>query len=170
MHDANLGLLVMRLALGLMLVAHGMNKVLGGGGLAGTARWFEGLGLRPGWLHARLAAASEMAAGAFMAAGLLFPLAGAGFVGLMLVAAQTDHRGKGFFVFKGGWEYVGLVGVVTVCLVCIGPGEWSLDHAFGWSLAGTGYAATAVAVGCVAALGLLAVARRPSPQVFTANR
>ena len=170
MHDVDLGLLGIRLALGLMLIAHGMNKVLGSGGLAGTARWFEGLGLRPGWLHARLAAASELSAGVLMAAGLLVPLAGAAFVGLMVVAARTDHKGKGFFVFQGGWEYVGLVGVVAACLVLIGPGEWSLDHAFGWSLAGLGYAATSVAVGCVAALGLLAVARRPGPQVLTANR
>ncbi len=71
-----LGLLVIRLALGGMLAIHGLNKVFGGGGLAGTARWFEGLGLRPGWLHARLAAGNEIGAGLLMACGLAFPSPG----------------------------------------------------------------------------------------------
>ena len=124
MSGVGLGLLVIRLALGGMLAIHGLNKVFGGGGLTGTARWFEGLGLRPGWLHARLAAFNEIGAGVLMACGLLFPLAGAAFIGLMTVAAITDHKGKGFFVFKGGWEYVALIGVVAAGLVSIGPGRF----------------------------------------------
>jgi len=98
--DVDLGLLVLRLALGGLLVTHGVNKISGPGGLAGTARWFEGLGLQPGWLHARLAAGNEIAAGVLMASGFLFPLTASAYIGLMVVAAATDHRGKGFFVFK----------------------------------------------------------------------
>jgi putative oxidoreductase len=154
------GLLVIRLGLGGMLAVHGLNKVLGAGGLAGTARWFEGLGLRPGWLHARLAAGTEIGAGLLMACGLAFPLAGAAFIGLMTVAAVTDHRGKGFFVFKGGWEYVALIGVIAAALVSTGPGRYSLDAALGWQLAGPAWAGLAMLAGVGAAGGLYLTATR----------
>lgn len=157
----DLGMLVVRLALGPMLVVHGCNKVFGGGGLTGTAGWFESLGLRPGWLHARVAAVTEIGAGALLTLGLLTGLAGMAFVGLMTVAALTDHRGKGYFVFAGGWEYVALVAMVAVGLVAAGPGEWSLDRALGLDLAGPAWAVGAAVGGVVAAGGLLAVAYRP---------
>src|SRR5258707_6310364 len=139
-----LGLLAMRLAVGGMLMTHGLNKVFGAGGLAGTARWFDGLGLRPGWLHARLAAGNEVIAGLLMASGLAFPLAGAAFIGLMTAAAVTDHKGKGFFVFKGGWEYVAVIAIFAASLVCTGPGRFSLDAALGWHLAGATWAGIAI--------------------------
>jgi putative oxidoreductase len=82
-----------------------------------------------------------------MASGFLLPAAGAAYVGLMLVAAFTDHKGKGFFVFKGGWEYVALVVVFAACLVGLGPGRWSIDRALGLSLAGLGWAGAAVGLG-----------------------
>jgi putative oxidoreductase len=160
--DIDFGALVIRVALGAMLVAHGGNKVWGPGGLAGTAAWFEALGLRPAAVHARIAACAELAAGCALVAGLLTPLACAVTVGLMVVAALTDHRGKGFFVFKGGWEYVGLVGAVAVALAAFGPGGWSLDRAFAldrW--AGAWSAAVVGVAGGVSALGLLVACYRP---------
>lgn len=149
MSGVALGVLVLRLALGGMLVIHGLNKIFGPGGLAGTARWFEGLNLRPGWLHARVAATNEIGAGVLMACGLVLPLAGAAVIGLMVVAALTDHRGKGFFVFKGGWEYVALVAVAAAAIVSIGAGRFSLDAAIGWHLGGPGWAGLAILVGLV---------------------
>ncbi|WP_405933093.1 DoxX family protein [Streptomyces sp. NBC_00827] len=92
--------LALRGVLGPMLFAHGWNKVAGPGGLKGTAGWFESLGLRPAAVHARMAAGTEMAAGVGLVLGLANPLPAAAAVGLMTVAARTDHRGKGFFVFK----------------------------------------------------------------------
>jgi putative oxidoreductase len=162
MNNLDLGLLVLRLALGGMLITHGLNKALGPGGFAGTARWFEGLGLRPGWLHARLASGTEVSAGVLMAAGLAFPLAGAAYIGLMAVAAMTDHKGKGFFVFKGGWEYVLVVAAAAAALVCTGPGRFSLDAALAWHLAGAGWAGLAILVGLIAAGVLYVGARRPA--------
>jgi putative oxidoreductase len=159
-----LGLLVIRLALAGMLAMHGLNKIFGPGGLAGTTRWFDGIGLKPGWLHARLAAGNEVGAALLMACGLAFPLAGAVFIGLMTVAALTDHRGKGFFVFKGGWEYVALIGVVSAALVSTGPGRYSLDSAFGWQLSGPGWAGLAILVGLLAAVGLLVMTTRASAE------
>lgn len=161
--DVDLGLLVVRLALGPMLVLHGWNKVFGRGGLEGTTRWFDGLGLRPARVHARVAATNELVAGVLMTLGLLTGLVAAAYVGLMLVAARTDHRGKGYFVFKGGWEYVLLVAMVAVGLAAAGPGRWSLDHALGLDLSGAWWALGAAVLGTVAAVGLLVTSYRPAP-------
>ena len=155
--DADLGLLLVRLALGPMLFVHGLNKVAGSGGIGGTTRWFEGLGLRPAWLHARLAAATEVGAGALLSLGLLTGLDATAFVGLMAVAALTDHRGKGFFVFKGGCEYTLVVAVVAVGLASAGPGAWSLDRALDLRVSGAAWAVAALAGGLCAAVALLAV-------------
>jgi putative oxidoreductase len=155
----DLALFVLRLALGGMLVAHGLNKVFGSGGLAGTTRWFASLGLQPAWVHARVAAATEIGAGVLLVLGLLTPVASAAFIGLMTVAALTDHGRKGFFVFKGGWEYVAIVAVVAAVIAAIGSGEWSLDHALGWHLYGWSWALVAILLGIVAACGLVLVAR-----------
>ena len=152
--------LVIRLALGPMLVLHGLNKVQGG--LSGTAGWFESLGLRPGWLHARVAAFTEIGAGVLVTLGLLNGLGAMAFVGLMTVAALTDHRGKGYFIFKGGAEYVVLVAIVAVALAVMGPGRWSLDNAFGLDLAGLGWGVIALVGGVAAAAGLLATSFRPN--------
>jgi putative oxidoreductase len=80
----------------------------------------------------------------------------------MLVAGLTDHRGKGFFVFKGGWEYVGLVGLMAISLVAVGPGAWSQDEVHRWHHAGVGWAGSAAVIGAAAALVLLAARRTPA--------
>ncbi len=161
--DIDLAALLIRLALGPMLIIHGYNKIFGPGGLTGTAGWFESLGLRPAWLHARVAAVTEIGAGVLVTLGLLTGLAAAAFVGLMLVAALTDHRGKGYFVFKGGHEYVLLVAMVAVGLAALGPGRWSLDEAVGLDALSGGlrWAAISLVGGVVAAVGLLAACYRP---------
>ena len=159
--DVDLGTLLIRCAVGPMLFVHGWNKVYGAGGLAGTTRWFHGLGLRPAWIHARAAAASELVAGLLMTVGLGTGLAATAFVGLMLVATLTDHRGKGYFVFQGGWEYTVLVALVAVGVAALGPGRWSADHALGLDVAGAGWSLASVAVGGLAAAVLLVVSYRP---------
>ncbi|MGW1029055.1 DoxX family protein [Streptomyces sp. NPDC002577] len=153
--------LVLRAALGPMLFAHGWNKVAGPGGLKGTTGWFESLGLRPAAVHARMAAGTEMAAGAGLALGLANPLPAAAAVGLMAVAARTDHRGKGFFVFKGGWEYTGVVAGAAVALAALGHGRFSLDGMLGRRSDGPAQALIAAALGGAAAAGLLKACYRP---------
>jgi putative oxidoreductase len=161
--DLDLAAFLLRVTLGVVLVVHGWNKVFGSGGLAGTTSWFAALGLRPAAVHARVAAASEVGAGTLMAAGLLTQAAALALVGLMAVATLTDHRGKGFFVFKGGWEYTVVVGAVAVSVAVIGPGAWSLDGVFGIDRAGWGWAPVVAGGGIVAALLLLAFSYRPEP-------
>ncbi|MBO4253574.1 DoxX family protein [Streptomyces griseorubiginosus] len=161
-HDA--AALVLRATLGPMLFAHGWNKVAGPGGLEGTTGWFEALGLRPAAVHARMAAGTEMAAGAGIALGAAGPLPAAAAVGLMAVAARTDHRGKGFFVFKGGWEYVGVVGGAAVALAALGHGRYSLDGLLHRERAGAGGALLAAGLGTASAAALLAACYRPKPK------
>jgi putative oxidoreductase len=160
--NIDLGLLIVRLALGPMLIVHGWNKIAGPGGIAGTTRWFDSLGLRPAAVHARVAAATEMGAGLFVTLGLLTGLTALAVVGLMVVAMRTDHWGKGYFVFKGGWEYTLLVAMVVVGLAATGPGECSADAVFHLDFAGTIWAVVAAAGGVLAAAALLVLSYRPS--------
>ena len=162
--DRDFAALVLRLATGPMVIAHGYNKVFGKGGLEGTSRWFEGLGLRPGWVHARLAAATELGAGTLITLGALDPLPGAAIVGLMITATRTDHRGKGFFIFKGGWEYTAFVAATTTALASLGSGRWSVDRLLGRKpRTGAKVALLAAAFGVANSTALLAAAYRPAP-------
>ncbi len=155
MDDVNLGLLFIRVIVGLVFAAHGVAKIRGG--LSGVASWFESEGLRPGKLHASLAAYTEIAAGLALAVGVGFPLTNAAMVGVMAVAGFIGHRKNGFFIIRDGWEYVFVLGVVAAGLAATGPGEWSVDDALGWELDGIAGLAIAGVGGVAAALGLLAV-------------
>ena len=119
----DVGLLILRLVLGLTLAAHGFNKFFGGGRIPGTARWFESIGMKPGKFHATVAATTETAAGLGLAAGLLTPIPAAGFVSLMIVAAWTVHRSNGFFIVKEGWEYNLVLAVSAVAVATLGAGQ-----------------------------------------------
>jgi putative oxidoreductase len=163
----DLGLLALRCVVGAVMLAHGINHVFGGGRIAGTARWFASLGMRPGPLHAWLASGTEIGAGVLLVLGLLTPLAAAGVVGVMVVAWIINHLGNGFFIFRPGegWEYVMTLTVVGLAIGALGPGSWSLDDALGLEdLAGAdGLALTAgLGIGGAVAL-LLGFWRRPAP-------
>jgi putative oxidoreductase len=153
--------LLLRLTIGPMLFTHGYNKVFGKGGLEGTTGWFDALGLKPAHVHARMAAGTEMGAGTLITLGAASPMPAAAAIGLMTTAARTDHRGKGFFVFKGGWEYVGVVGVVSAVMAALGPGRFSVDAARGKQRSGLRYALLAAVLGVASAAGLLAATYRP---------
>jgi putative oxidoreductase len=161
---SDLALLVLRVAIGAVFLAHGWNHIFRGGRIAGTGRWFESLGMRPGVVHAWLASVTEVGAGILLIVGLLTPLAAAGVVGVMLVAWIINHRGNGFFIFRPGegWEYVMTLTVTGLALAMLGAGSVSLDNALGLEdLAGwTGFW-IAVVGGGGGALLLLAVAWRP---------
>jgi len=157
----NLALLVLRVFFGVGLAYHGYNKVFGGGGLAGTAGWFGSIGMKwPTW-QARLSAATEIGAGLIFAAGFLTPLAAAGMIGLMGVAGWVVHRRHGFFIVKEGWEYVAAIALVAWAVATVGPGRYSLDHAF--DIDWTGWTGSLIAglLGVGAAVVQLGVCYRP---------
>jgi putative oxidoreductase len=133
------GLLLIHAVIGALLAGHGAQKLFGlfgGYGLEGTGGYMEGFGLRPGKPFAAIAGTAELAGGLLLAAGLLTPLAAALIVATMLVAARTDHAGKGLWIFNGGAEYVLTVSAVALGLAFNGAGAWSLDAVIGWHVSG----------------------------------
>lgn len=158
------GLAILRVAAGLTLAAHGYQKFFSGGRLAGTGRWFDSLGMRPGRLHALAAATTEVGAGLLLAAGLLTSLAGAAFVALMLVAAWTVHRANGFFSVRSGWEYNLVLAVIGIAVGTTGAGSYSLDHALGMTDVFSGLVGFLIAAvgGLAAGVAQLVVFYRPS--------
>lgn len=161
----DLALLALRCAVGAVVLAHGLNHIYGGGKIAGTGRWFESLGMRPGILHAWLASLTEAVGGVLLVLGLFTPLGGAAVVGVMLVAWITNHRTNGFFIFRPGegWEYVMTLTVVGFAVAVIGPGGWSLDEALDLrdDLVGSTGLLIALVGGVGGAAALLAAAWRP---------
>lgn len=163
----DLALLIARVGLGLMIMAHGYAKIFRGGKIAGTAGWFDSIGMRPGKLNAVMAAGTELGVGALLVLGLLTPLAAAGLVALMTVAIVTVHRKNGFFVYNPGQgvEYCGIIALYSVLVGTVGPGSYSLDKSLDVSFfAGQPAHAfwTVIVVGLGgAALQLLAVYRPP---------
>lgn len=128
--SADLALLVLRILVGLVLAAHGSQKLLGwfgGTGLTGASGHMEKFGFRPGRLWAFLASGSEFVGGLLVALGLLTPLAAAGLVTAMLIAVTKVHWKAGFWGSKGGFEYPLTLLVVSAVVGLTGAGRYSLD-------------------------------------------
>lgn len=164
------GLLILRVMVGIVMLAHGYNHIFRGGRIPGTGRWFESLGMKPGVLHAWLASLTELAAGTMLVVGLLTPLAAAGVVGVMLVALITNHLKNGFFIFRPGegYEYVLTLCMVGLAIGALGAGEFSIDDAIDLDWVGwTGLAIAGIAGGGGALLLLAVFWRRPKPDPAT---
>jgi putative oxidoreductase len=157
-------LLLVRVVVGVTMIMHGYNHWRGGGKIAGTGRWFSGLGLKYGELQAWMSVITEIGAGALLVLGFLTPLAGAAVISVMLVAGLLAHRKNGFFVFKDGYEYVLLIAVVCLLLGALGPGHFSVDYAAGIQVTGWAGAGIALGVAVAATAGLLATFYRPAPK------
>lgn len=159
----NLALLLMRASLGLTVAAHGWAKFFTGGRISGTARWFDSMGMRPGRVHALLAASTELGAGLMLAFGLLHTASAAAIVGVMTVAGWTSHRKNGFFILNDGWEYVFIIAVMAIGLAGLGPGQFSIDAAIGIDddLDSRFGLLIAAGGGVAAAAGLMAACYRP---------
>jgi putative oxidoreductase len=149
--------------IGAFVAAHGAQKlfgILGGHGLDGTGLYLEGFGLRPGRPFALAAGAAELAGGLAFAAGLFTPGAAVLIAATMLVAARTDHGGKGFWIYNGGSEYVLANASIAIALAFYGPGAWSVDNAIGWDVAGLAWGLGALGAAVIGAASVLALARR----------
>lgn len=159
----DVSLLLFRLAVGTVMVAHGYNHIFGGGKVAGTGRWFESLGMKPGWLHAWTASLTELGGGALLIFGLLTPLAGASVVGVLTVAWITSHRKNGFFIFRPGegYEYVMTLVFAGLLFCGAGGGQLSLDHALGLRSPGWLTAVGCAGIGLGGAAALLVTFWRP---------
>jgi putative oxidoreductase len=167
----SVGILILRLVVGLTLAAHGAQKLwgwFGGYGVAGTGQFLEQQGFRPGRFHAVQAGLAEVLGGLFLAAGFLTPAAAAVLVAVMFVAAASVHLKGGFFAQNGGYEYTLVLGAAVLALAFTGPGALSLDRALGIAWSGETWGLGALAAGLVGAAVPL-IARRV-PEASTAPR
>ncbi|HEY1740374.1 MAG TPA: DoxX family protein, partial [Acidimicrobiia bacterium] len=160
-----LALLIMRLSLGITVMMHGYRHIYGGGKIAGTAGWFESLGMKPGVMHAWLASLTELIAGGMLVLGLLTPVAAGAVMGTLLVALITNHWKNGFFIFnKGeGYEYVLMIVCMSLALGTIGAGRYSLDKSLKYPIAPgsrAGFLITAI-LGIGSALAIVGLFWRP---------
>ncbi|HEY2601684.1 MAG TPA: DoxX family protein [Thermoleophilaceae bacterium] len=158
----NLGLLVLRVVVGLLFFGHGAQKLFGwfgGHGIAGTGQFFESMGFPQGKRQAFLAGLFEAAGGLLIALGLVTPFAAAALIAVMTVAVLKVHAAKGVWVTNGGFEYNAVLVAIVFALAGVGPGAWSLDHALSLNLQGTGWALAALGAGILGGLLPLAEAR-----------
>jgi putative oxidoreductase len=162
----SIGLLILRLVLGITVAAHGAQKLFGwfgGPGLDGFAGVMEKLTIRPARPFALLAGLGEFGGGILVALGFLNPAGPLIVAGAMVVAIVTVHLGKGFFNTRGGYEFPLLIAGGAVALSFTGPGAYSLDGSFRLSLPepATWIVVAILSVGgVIAALGSRRVGRR----------
>jgi putative oxidoreductase len=158
------GLLVLRVVVGLIMAAHGAQKLLGwfgGYGLRGTGEFFVQLGFQPGPAFAAAASISEIISGVLVTLGFLGPIGPALMISVMIVAAMTVHWEHGLFAANNGIELPLLYGAAAFALALTGFGQYSLDSVLGIAghlpLTGTWIALTIGVIGGFANLAL----RRP---------
>ncbi|WP_102261116.1 DoxX family protein [Mesobacillus jeotgali] len=126
----DLGLLIIRLVIGILFIGHGAQKLFGwfgGYGLKGTGGWFDSIGMKPGVTMALLAGLAELLGGILLAVGLLTPLAALMIAGTMLMAIIKVHAPNGLWSTSNGYEYNLTLMAVAIGLALIGPGKYAID-------------------------------------------
>ena len=121
-------LLILRLAVGLIFLAHGWQKV--GIGMNQVGRFFGSVGIPLPLFFAYFVTSLELIGGTLLILGIMTHLVSKIFAIEMLVAFFTVHISNGIFVDKGGFELAMLIFAATAVLMAMGPGEWALDDWF----------------------------------------
>jgi putative oxidoreductase len=130
----DLAFLFARLLIGLLIAAHGAQKLFGwfgGHGLKATGEFFGQLGFHPSRLFATTAALGEFSSGLLIALGLFGPIGPALTLAVMVVAAITVHWRNGLFATANGIELPLLYSIAAVRFALTGPGRYSLDAVLG---------------------------------------
>ncbi|MET8576022.1 DoxX family protein [Streptomyces sp. NPDC005012] len=123
----DLAVLLSRVAVGLVFLAHGWQKLFTNG-IDGTAAFFESAGVPAATAAAWFAAVVEFAGGAALVLGLGVPVVGLLLVVNMIGAFAFVHAGAGLFVDQGGYELVLVLGAAALVLAAVGAGRFSVDH------------------------------------------
>jgi putative oxidoreductase len=166
------GLLLLRVFVGVSFIGHGTQKLFGwfgGYGPQGTGGFFASQGYRYGVPMAVLAGLAEAGGGAFLALGLLTPLACAAIAIVMLNAILAVTLKRGFLL---GSELELTYLVIVISLAATGPGRFSLDRAIGWDDTLSGLECgivVAVAAALISVVTMVFFHRKPVPQLATAE-
>lgn len=129
----NLAMLILRVGVGLVFLAHGVKHARG---REKTTNWFASIGFKYAPFQWLMSTATEIGAGLLLILGLLTSVAAAGVVSIMVVAFWTVHRAAGFFITAfmtegvevEGWEYVFTLAFTASAIAIAGPGDWSIDE------------------------------------------
>lgn len=119
-------LLLFRVMLGIIFVAHGWEKLFISGTTATTGQ-FSAWGVPQPALSVWIAAVAELLGGAFLVVGLLTTFVAGALALLMLAAVYFVHLGAGFFVSTNGLEFPLLIIISLMMIVVFGPGRASID-------------------------------------------
>lgn len=119
------GLLLIRVALGVVMIAHGAQKLFTFG-YPGVVGGFTDMGMPMPGISAALVIAAELGGGILVLAGLFTRFAGAAFAFAMAVAAVKVHLANGFFM-PNGYEFTMLLAAAALGIVLTGPGRFSID-------------------------------------------
>jgi putative oxidoreductase len=126
----NIGLLIIRLVIGVLFIGHGAQKLFGwfgGYGLKGTGGWFESIGMKPGVTMALFAGLAEFIGGILFALGFLTPIAGIMIAGTMVMAIVKVHGPNGLWATANGYEYNLTLLAIAIGIALTGPGQYALD-------------------------------------------
>jgi putative oxidoreductase len=159
----SIGMLLIRLVVGLLFIGHGTQKLFGwfgGHGREGTAGMMSSLGYPAPGAAAVFGGVAETVGGLLLALGLLTPLAAALIVMMMVSAILAVHARNGVWNSSGGFE-LPLVYLVIAAAVAFGAGRFSLDHVIGWGWDHRLVASIALIVGILGGVAV-SLMRRPA--------
>ena len=135
--DVGFAGLALRVPLGLILAAHGAQKLFGwfgGYGLEATGQWMESVGFAPGYLMALMAGSAEFFGGLALVLGVLTRPA-ALVTAFTMLMAMTVHIGNGLFVSNNGYEFALILLAASASLVFMGSGRLAVDNLISKQLA-----------------------------------
>lgn len=167
----HLGLLVLRVGLGAVFLAHGLQKLFGwwgGQGLAGFKNAIAGVGYQHAEILTYCAAGGEIAAGVLLVLGLFTPIAAAGALAYLTnsvlagMSAQHGHRSFPYFLPNGHEYEISLI-VMAVAVILVGPGRYGFDAGRGWARRPFLGSFAALVIGVGAGVGLWVLLNGANP-------
>ena len=152
----SVGMLILRVVVGLLFIGHGTQKLFGwfgGGGPEGTSGFFGSLGYRSPRTMALVGGLTETVGGALVLLGLLTPLGSALLIGMMVSAILSVHLDKGLWNSNGGFEFP-LVMIAAATAIAFDPGRYAIDRALELGLDGKLFGVLALSVGLLAGVAV----------------
>jgi putative oxidoreductase len=167
----SIGMLIIRIVVGLLFVGHGTQKLFGwfgGHGRSGTTGFMESLGYPAPGAAAVVGGAAEAVGGVLLLLGFLTPLGSLLVIAMMVSAMLAVHVSRGMWNTTGGIE-LPLVYAVVAAGIAFGPGRFSLDRVIGWGWNQRVAAIAAIALGVVAGVVAQMLRRTAEPAESSAT-